>query len=63
MEYTGDYGLFAVPQNTYELTDTLNLQLGNHSLKVGGTYLRREVAFFRPISGKGFFNITGNGAG
>ena len=63
LEYTGDYGLFAVPQNTYELTDTLNLQLGNHSLKAGGTYLRREVAFFRPISGKGFFNITGNGSG
>ena len=63
LEYTGDYGLFAVPQNTYELTDTLNLQLGHHSLKVGGTYLRREVAFFRPISGKGFFNLTGNGSG
>ena len=63
LEYTGDYGLFAVPQNTYELTDTLNLQLGAHSLKVGGTYLRREVAFFRPISGKGFFNIAGNGTG
>ncbi|SNT42771.1 Carboxypeptidase regulatory-like domain-containing protein [Granulicella rosea] len=63
LEYTGDYGLFAVPQNTYELTDTLNLQLKNHSLKVGGTYLRREVAFFRPISGKGFFSIAGNGAG
>lgn len=63
LEYTGDYGLFAVPQNTYELTDTFNLQLGTHSLKVGGTYLRREVAFFRPISGKGFFNIAGNGTG
>ena len=63
LEYTGDYGLFAVPQNTYELTDTLNLQFGHHTLKVGGTYLRREVAFFRPISGKGFFSIAGNGAG
>lgn len=62
LEYTGDFGLFAVPQNTYELTDTLNLQLGTHSLKVGGTFLRREVAFFRPIFGKGFFNIAGNGA-
>ena len=63
LEYTGDYGLFAVPQNTYEITDTLNISLGHHSLAVGGTYLRREVAFFRPIFGKGFFNITGNGAG
>ncbi len=63
LEYTGDYGLFAVPQNTYEITDTLSLNFGKHSLSVGGTYLRREVAFFRPIFGKGFFNITGNGAG
>ncbi len=63
LQYTGDYGLFAVPQNTYELTDTLNLNRGKHSLKVGGTFLRRQVSFFRPISGKGFFFITGNGAG
>ena len=61
IEYTGDYGLFAVPQNTYELTDTLNLNLGKHSLNVGGTYLRREVNYFRPISGKGFFFFAGNG--
>ncbi len=63
LEYTGDFGLFAVPQNTYEFTDTVNLQLGKHSLTTGGTFLRREVAFFRPIFGKGFFNIAGNGTG
>jgi hypothetical protein len=62
LEYSGDYGLFAVPQNTYELTDTLNLQRGAHSLKVGGTLLRREVQFFRPISGKGFFAIAYHGS-
>ena len=61
IEYTGDYGLFAVPQNTYEVTDTLNLNLGKHSLNVGGTLLRRQVNFFRPISGKGFFFFAGNG--
>jgi len=61
IEYTGDYGLFAVPQNTYEVTDTVNLNLGKHSLNVGGTFLRREVNFFRPISGKGFFFFAGNG--
>ena len=61
IEYTGDYGLFAVPQNTYELTDTLTLNLGKHTLNVGGTYLRRQVNFFRPISGKGFFFFAGNG--
>ncbi|ADW71133.1 outer membrane beta-barrel protein [Granulicella tundricola] len=61
LEYSGDYGLFAVPQNTYELTDTLNIQRGAHSLKVGGTYLLRQTQFFRPISGKGFFAIAYHG--
>ena len=61
LEYSGDYGLFAVPQNTYELTDTLNLEKGSHSLKVGGTFLRRQVEFFRPIDGKGFFAIAYHG--
>ncbi len=61
IEYTGDYGLFAVPENTYELTDTVNLSLGKHSIQAGGTLLLRDVAFFRPIAGKGFFSIAGNG--
>jgi hypothetical protein len=59
--YTGDYGLFATPQNTYEVTDTLNLIRGAHSISLGGTYLRRQVEFFRPISGKGFFGYAGDG--
>ena len=63
LQYTGDYGTFAVPQNTYEVTDTVNLNRGKHSLNVGGTFLRRQVNFFRPVAGKGFFFITGNGAG
>jgi hypothetical protein len=61
IECTGDYGLFTVPQNTYEVTDTVNVKLGKHSLNAGGTFLRREVNFFRPISGKGFFFFAGNG--
>ena len=59
--YTGDYGLFATPQNTYEVTDTLNLTRGAHSISLGGTFLRRQVEFFRPISGKGFFGYAGSG--
>lgn len=61
LEYTGDYGLFAVPQNTYELTDTMTVTRGRHSIKAGGTLLRRQVSYFRPIAGKGFFSIAGNG--
>jgi len=58
MTYTGDFGLFAVPQNTYEVTDTLNLTRGNHSLNIGGTFLRRQVSFYRPILGKGGFFVN-----
>ncbi len=62
LECSGDYGLFAVPQNMYEFTDTLNLQRGAHSLKVGGTFLLRQTQFFRPISGKVFFAIAYHGS-
>jgi hypothetical protein len=62
LEYSGDYGLFAVPQNTIEVTDTLHLQRGTHSINVGGTFLRRQVNFFRPIDGKGFFALAYHGS-
>jgi hypothetical protein len=57
LEYTGDYGLYAVPQNMYEVTDSLSWQKGNHALKFGGTFIRRQVAFFNPQEGKGYFWI------
>ena len=60
LEYTGDYGLYAVPQNIYELTDTVDWQRGNHSFKFGTTLIRRNLNFFNPIAGKGFFGL-GNG--
>ena len=57
LEYTGDYGLYAVPQNTYELTDSVSWNRGTHSFKFGGTFIRRQVAFFNPQEGKGYFWI------
>jgi hypothetical protein len=57
LEYTGDYGLYSVPQNTYEVTDSMNYVRGNHTLKFGGTFLRRQVEFFNPQEGKGYFWI------
>ena len=56
--YTGDFGLFAVPQNNYEISDTLNLIRGKHNLSVGGTVLRRQVSYYRPILGKGGFFVN-----
>jgi len=59
--YSGDYGLFATPQNNYEVTDTLNINRGTHSISLGGTWIRRQLEYFRPISGKGFFGYAGDG--
>lgn len=60
IDYTGDYGLYAVPQNTIELADTLNWQHGHHSIKIGVQGILRNLEYFRPIAGKGYFNF-GNG--
>ena len=62
IEYTGDYGTYAVPENTYEIVEALSLNRGHHSFRFGGQFIRREVDFFRPIAGKGSFFI-GNGTG
>ena len=53
LTYTGDYGPFEVPQNIYEVTDTLSLNIRSHQLSVGGTLLRRVTNYYRPIEGKG----------
>jgi hypothetical protein len=60
IDYTGDYGLYAVPQNTYELSDSIDWERGHHSFKFGATGIMRNMEYFRPISGKGYFNF-GNG--
>jgi hypothetical protein len=60
IDYTGDYGLYAVPQNTYELSDSVDWILGRHSFKFGATGILRNMEYFRPIAGKGYFNF-GNG--
>ena len=60
LEYTGDYGRYAVPENTYEINDAVSIARGHHSIKIGGSGIRRDVAYFRPIAGKGYFQI-GNG--
>jgi hypothetical protein len=61
LEYTGDYGPYRVPQNTYQLVDSLSYVTGNHTFKLGGTLLKRNVQLFRPIAGKGYFFLYGNG--
>ncbi len=53
LTYTGDFGPFEVPQNIYEVTDTVSLNLRSHELSAGGTLLRRVTNYYRPIEGKG----------
>jgi Carboxypeptidase regulatory-like domain len=60
IDYTGDYGLYAVPQNSIELSDAVDYQHGKHSFRFGATGILRNTEYFRPISGKGYFNF-GNG--
>jgi len=60
VDYTGDYGLYATPQNTYEISDSVDWEKGHHSFKFGATGIMRNMEYFRPISGKGYFNF-GNG--
>lgn len=57
IDYTGDYGTYKVPENTYELNDAVTVSRTKHTFKFGALGIRRDVAYFRPISGKGYFNF------
>jgi hypothetical protein len=61
LEYTGDYGPYLVPQNTWQEQDNLSWVKGRHNAKFGVNIIRRQVNFFRPLTGKGYFNMCGNG--
>jgi hypothetical protein len=59
IEYTGDYGPYEVPQHSYQYVDTLSWVKGAHTLKFGGSILRREVDFYNTPSAKGSFVVGG----
>ena len=61
LEYTGDFGPYRVPQNTFQIVDGVSYTTGNHTFRFGGTILRRQVDLFRPNRGKGYFFLVGNG--
>jgi hypothetical protein len=58
LEYTGDYGTYAVPENTYQINDAVTYIHRTHTFKFGASGIRRDVSFFRPIAGKGYFQIA-----
>ena len=61
LEYTGDYGTYLVPQDSWQESDNLSWVRGKHTMKFGANIIRRQVDFFRPLAGKGYFNMCGNG--
>ena len=61
ISFTGDFGPFLVPQTSPNFTDTLSWAKGRHTVKFGTDIIRRELNLFRPLAGKGFFNLSGNG--
>jgi len=63
IEYTGDYGLYKIPQTGFNYNDTVTWTKGRHTVKFGANILRRELNLFRPLAGKGYFAWAGNGSG
>jgi Carboxypeptidase regulatory-like domain len=61
IEFTGDFGPFLVPQTSYNANETLSWTHGKHTFKFGGNVIRRDLNLYRPLAGKGFFNLSGNG--
>jgi Carboxypeptidase regulatory-like domain/TonB dependent receptor len=63
IQYTGDGGPYLIPQTGLDYSDSLTWVRGRHSVKVGGTIIRRELNLFRGNNAKGFFGLAGNGSG
>jgi hypothetical protein len=61
IEYTGDYGPYLVPQTSFEWNDAVTWVKGKHTIKMGANIIRRQLNLYRPTTGKGFFNLCGNG--
>jgi hypothetical protein len=58
LSYTGDYGTYTVPQNTYEISNSLSWVHGAHTFKFGGTLIRRQISYFTAVAPKGFFYLN-----
>lgn len=58
ISYTGDYGDYYVPEDTYQLADNVSWVKGRHTFKFGANIIWRQVNFFNPIAGKGYFQAN-----
>ncbi|MGA8300740.1 MAG: carboxypeptidase regulatory-like domain-containing protein, partial [Terriglobales bacterium] len=58
ISYTGDYGDYFVPEDTYQISDNVSWVKGRHTFKFGANVIWRQVNFFNPIAGKGFWQAN-----
>jgi hypothetical protein len=63
IEYSGDFGPYIVPEQTIQVAENLSWVHNQHTFKFGASIIRRQVNLFRPLAGKGFFNLFGDGGG
>lgn len=57
IEYTGDGGAYTVPQNTYQISDSMTWVKNDHILKFGASFVRRQVNYFQGNRAKGEFGF------
>jgi len=60
-EYTGDGGVYQVPQKSYQFLDSLSWTHGRHIFKFGANLINRHVDFVQGNDAKGYFWVTDGG--
>lgn len=60
-EYTGDGGLYQVPQKSYQYEDSVSWTRGRHVFKFGANLINRHVDFVQGNNAKGYFWVTDGG--
>ncbi len=60
-DYTGDGGLYQVPQKSYQFLDSLSWTRGRHIFKFGANFIDRQVDFVQGNDAKGYFWVTDGG--
>jgi hypothetical protein len=60
-EYTGDGGLYQVPQKSFQYEDSVTWTRGRHTFKFGANFINRQVDYAQGNNAKGYFWITDGG--
>ncbi|MGD0507989.1 MAG: TonB-dependent receptor [Terriglobales bacterium] len=60
-DYTGDGGVYQVPQKSYQYLDSVSWTHGQHIFKFGANFIDRHVDFVQGNDAKGYFWATDGG--